>query len=677
MAVSVCGINSRLTYFRNFSALNRSRQRSLRFMSPHFFRALCTTLLLITGFTGFAQSPEISALARRYPGENAVLLNHSEVLTLSPAKGRLTGSSEISRETLLLTERAVNIHNTDELYHGFNHQLRSMEAATLSPSGDRYKTIRTNNFKTTHSSDENIFYNDTKQTRVSYTNLSRFAKTRLSYSLDHNDLHFLLPFYFQSYLPVVHSSFTVSAPRGVQLGYMLKGIGTEKIRFRKEESRNEIRYIWEADSLPAFRSFEKAPSGNSTIPHLVIYIKEYEVGNGPQRLLADADDLYGFYYGFIKNVDSKADAEMSAIVDSLMKGRSDERAKAAAIYRWVQDHMRYVAYEDSLGGFIPRAAAMVCSRRFGDCKDMTSVQVAMARKAGLDAHFAWIGTRDLDYRYTEVPSPVNSNHMICMARIGGKWVYMDGTDRSIPFGFPPAPIQGKEAMISIDEKKYEIVMTPVAEAAMNQTRDTTRVKIVGGGLEGTIASYLSGYDAWNAAGLMQYSSGNDRDKFLKRLIARGGDQFVSKNAQFIPGTDERRSCSIRSEMKLPDYVREAAGESFVNLNLERDFEDLYVDVAQRKVPLDFNYRRELHEVLSLEIPAGQHASYIPADKKDEEPGLWSYSFRYVRQGNRILLLKDIVLNVLQIQPSKFAAHNRLVEGLRNEYRESVVLTRLP
>ncbi len=645
-------------------------------MSVRLLRLLCAALLL-TGPFSFAQSPEISALAGRYPNENAILLNHSEHLKLSLNKGVLTGSSDMLRETLLLTDRATSIHNTDELYHGFHHRLQSMEAATLSPSGDRYKTIRTNNIRTTHSSDENIFYNDTKQTRVSYTNLSRFAKTRLSYTLEHRDVHFLLPFYFQSYLPVAHASFTVSAPKGLRLGYVLKGTNTDKIHFRKEEGRNEVRYIWEADSLPAFRRFEKAPSSNSTIPHVAIYVKEYESGEGPRRVLSDVDDLYRFYYGFIRDVDGKADAEMSAIVDSLLKGRTDERSKAAAIYRWVQDHMRYVAYEDSLGGFIPRPAAMVCSRRFGDCKDMTSVLVAMSRKAGLDAHFAWIGTRDLDYRYDEVPSPVNNNHMICMTRIGGKWVYMDGTDRSIPFGNPPAAIQGKEALISLDDKKYEVVVTPVAEAAMNQNRDTTILRIVGQGLEGTIASHFTGYDAWNAAGLMQYSSGNDREKFLRRLVSRGSDQFVSQNAKFIPGSDERRSCSIRSEMKLPDYVREAGGETFVNLNLERDFESLYVDAAQRNVPLDFDYRRELHQVVSLEIPPGQHVSYLPADKKDEEPGLWSYSFRYLRQGNRILLLKDIQLNALQIPPAKFAAHNRLVEGLRGEYRESIVLSKVP
>lgn len=639
-------------------------------------RFACITLLLAS-FSANSQPSEISAVVRRYPNENAVMLEHAEHLKLGVNRGQISGSSDILRETLLLNERAATIHNTDELYHGFNHKLKAMEAATLSPSGDRYKTIRATNIRTTHSTDESIFYNDTKQTRVTYTNLGRYAKTRLDYSLQHGDIHFLLPFYFQSYLPVVHSGFTVSAPKGVELGYVLKGANTDRIRFRKEESRSETKYIWEADSLPAYRRFEKAPSSNSTIPHLVVYVKSYETGEGTKRVLSNTQDLYGFYYDFIKNVDGKANAEMTTIVDSLMKGKTDERSKAAAIYRWVQEHMRYVAYEDSLGGFIPRAAAMVCARRFGDCKDMTSVLVAMSRKAGLDAHFAWIGTRDLDYRYDEVPSPVNDNHMICMARVGGKWVYMDGTDRSIPFGFPPAPIQGKEALISIDEKKYEVVTTPVAEASLSQTRDTSALKIAGSALQGTIAAHYTGYDAWSAAGLMQYSSGNDREKFLRRLINRGSEQFVSENAKFIPGNDERRGCSIRSDMKLPGYVREAGGETFVNMNLEHDFEDLYVDASQRKVALDFDYRKEIHQVVSLEIPAGHHASYLPADKRDAEPGLWSYSLRYVRNGNRILLIKDIVVDALQIQPAKFAAHNRLVDGLRNEYRESIVLSKAP
>lgn len=124
--------------------------------------------------------------------------------------------------------------------------------------------------------------------------------------------------------------------------------------------------------------------------------------------------------------------------------------------------MHYVAFEDKLGGFIPREAADICKRKFGDCKDMTSIQVALYRKAGIDAYFTWIGTRHKPYTYEEVPLPITDNHMICTIKLDGKWVFLDGTDPLIPFGIPPQGIQGKEALVGIDANNYKIITVPVA-----------------------------------------------------------------------------------------------------------------------------------------------------------------------------------------------------------------------
>lgn len=429
--------------------------------------------------------------------------------------------------------------------------------------------------------------------------------------------------------------------------------------------------------MPSAKRYYNAPALAYSIPHVVVYVKSYEDPQSGEvkSVLASVDDLYHWYYGFIRNVDSKPDPEMAAIVDSLTKGVTTQQEKAARIYNWVQDHMRYVAYEDSLGGFIPRGAALVCSRRFGDCKDMASLLVAMSRKAGLDAHFAWIGTRDIPYRYEELPSPINDNHMICMTRIEGKWVYMDGTDRSILFGMAPAHLQGKEALVAIDAKNYEVVTVPIAAPDRNTTTDTTSLRITGDDLDGDIAAHYTGYPAWHHAAMMLYSSGTDRDIFLKKMIQRGSDRYKQESADFLPGNNEK-SCAIAAKFSLPGYVHHTGNELFLNLNLQHDYDDDYVDKALRESPVQYDYRQHNRQVVSLKIPTGYKASYLPPDKTDSDPALWSYKMHYEQKGDRVWLIKDITFNTLLVTPDKFAAHNRLVEGLRDEYKESVVLSKI-
>lgn len=82
---------------------------------------------------------------------------------------------------------------------------------------------------------ENIFYNDAKQTEVTFSNLSRFARTRLNYNIVHHDVHFLSPFYFQSGIPQRHVVYTVTVPKGVKIGYLMQGLHTDKIKLSTEE----------------------------------------------------------------------------------------------------------------------------------------------------------------------------------------------------------------------------------------------------------------------------------------------------------------------------------------------------------------------------------------------------------------------------------------------------------
>jgi transglutaminase-like putative cysteine protease len=639
--------------------------------------ALLALCLLFAKYSN-GQNAEVSEAAQRYKGENAITWEHKENLHLQFENGKLIGKSEVSREVLLLTDRAASMHNTDEVYHGFQHALTSIEAASMVPSGSKYKTVRATEFKTTHSKEENIFYNDTKETEVTFSNLVRFARTKLDYTVVHHDVHFLTPFYFQSHIPQRSASYSVTMPKGVVIGYKLNGLHTDKVKMTKEEGRNEITYTWTATDLPSFKRYDNAPAYAYSIPHVVVYVKSYEDPRSGAKVsvLSSVDDLYHWYYGFIKNVDSKPDAEMTAIVDSLTKDVSSQKVKAARIYKWVQDHLRYVAYEDSLGGYIPRNAALVCLRRFGDCKDMTSVLVAMSRKAGLDAHFAWIGTRDIPYKYEELPTPMNDNHMICMTRIDGKWVYMDGTDRSILFGMPPYHIQGKEALVSIDAKSFEIVNVPIAGPEKNVTVDTTTLSLTGDDVQGEIAAHYSGYPAWYHSALMMYSSGTDRDKFLRRMTKRGSERFTQESADFKTLSDDAKDCKIAARFSLPGYVHHTGSELYLNLNLQRDYDDDYVDQAQREAPLEYSYRQQRRQVVSLKIPAGYKATYLPPDKADGDPQLWSYKLHYEQKGDRVFLIKDITLNTLLVTPDKFSVHNRLVEGLRDEYKESVVLSKI-
>ena len=59
--------------------------------------------------------------------------------------------------------------------------------------------------------------------------------------------------------------------------------------------------------------------------------------------------------------------------------------------------------------------------------------------------------------------------------VPGVRVFVDGTHPQLPFGYNRNDIQGKEALVAIDEKNYEIVTIPTEAAEKNMTTDRARI----------------------------------------------------------------------------------------------------------------------------------------------------------------------------------------------------------
>lgn len=639
---------------------------------------VCIALLSAAALTCAAQEEDMKAVSGRYPHDNAIVWNHSEHVVFRFDNGSLTAKSNVTEEVLLLKEEATRYYNTGTIYHSSFHKLDKWQAASIVPDGKGYRTLKTTEAKTTRSEDESVFYDDASQTRITFGSLSRYARTRLSYTIEHTDVHFLPGFYFQSGVPVHEASFKVTVPKGVKLRYIMQGQQQDLVKMSKEEGRNETTYSWTANDVPKVKRYDDGPASSYYIPHVLIYIDSY-MGKGQDsatKVFSSVADLYRYYYPFIKKINSKTDDSLKKLTADVISGVANDREKAARIYRWVQQNIKYIAFEDGMGGFIPREAAAVCTRRFGDCKDMSSLLVAMCRSAGLDAYFTWIGTRRKPYTYEEVPLPIVDDHMIATVKLDNEYVFMDGTDPVIPFGTPPSALQGKEALVGIDSKNFKVIKVPELDNARNAIVDSTHLRLDGNLIKGAVDITYQGYAAWRIAGMLQYRNENEMKDALQSLTRRGSNKYLQTNFDYKTAANPGKDVRLYSEFTLGDYASNIDKEWYVNLNLQRTYEDEHADIAERKVPIVFSYKNKIRQVVVMDIPQGYKVTYVPADKKANVPGLWGYKLSYQQTGKQVKLIKEYELYTLNINPDQFKDHNRLVADLRAEYKESIVLTRI-
>lgn len=297
---------------------------------------------------------------------------------------------------------------------------------------------------------ENIFYNDLKVKQFQ-CNLDLPENYALSYSYEviYKDLKFLSSFYFQQANEAV-DDFEISIRKNANVSTALYEFNHDD-RITKSEDDNYIKY--RGKGLTRFQRKSNSVKGNYYLPHIILSVKSIKTPKRKEDVLSSTANIYKWYNSLIKTL-RPDEAYMQQLVAPLIKQGSTDQAKISAIFKWVQNNVQYVAFEDGLAGFKPEAAKTVAKNKYGDCKGMANLLVGMLKAAGFEASHAWIGTRSKNYSYA-IPSLSVDNHMICALDFEGKRYFLDATDKSASWDIPPPHLADKEVLTGKGEN-YEI-----------------------------------------------------------------------------------------------------------------------------------------------------------------------------------------------------------------------------
>ncbi|WP_198351188.1 DUF3857 domain-containing protein [Flavisphingomonas formosensis] len=121
------------------------------------------------------------------------------------------------------------------------------------------------------------------------------------------------------------------------------------------------------------------------------------------------------------------DSAVKAEAARIAKTTSDPRTRAELALQLVQDNVRYLFLGMDDGGYVPAAAELTWTRRFGDCKAKTVLLIALLRELGIEARPVLVNTERGDFVAERLPAVSAFDHVIVEARIAGRSYWMDGT----------------------------------------------------------------------------------------------------------------------------------------------------------------------------------------------------------------------------------------------------------
>ncbi len=317
----------------------------------------------------------------------------------------------------------------------------------------------------------------------------------------------------------------------------------------------------------------------------------------------------GAWYRSLEGSRTQPDDDSRAKVLTLTAGKSTPDEKARAIYAYVSSQVRYIGVAFGVGRFQPHSAGDVLSNQYGDCKDKSTLLIAMLSAAGINADAVLIGA-GITFN-AALPSPASFNHAITLAHIDGKPVWLDSTAEVSPFALLNPILRGKLALVIPATGDAQIETTPKDPPfPFVNTFDATGTLDDKGTSHSHIVMTLRGDDQVTVAQAVRTVSPAQWDELMQRF------SYAMSYAGKVTNAEFSRPDDTSSPFKITyDYEREKAGD-WDNLRLIPQLSPIGLPDIDEKdppvtpIPLGTPHLATDHAVMTL--PKGWSANLPPS-----------------------------------------------------------------
>ncbi|QXP59199.1 transglutaminase-like domain-containing protein [Olleya sp. HaHaR_3_96] len=603
-------------------------------------------------------------LKTQFPDDNIALDASDDVLSFSYDKNtdKVT-VNHVLKETLINLDSRSDI----QLYCVYDDQTE------INTFNITYKTNKDAYFRIIDEAytSQDLFHVDT---RVKYTNID-FPLLGYKYhnTIDKTylDVKYLTKLYFNDNYPIVKKTIKIEVPDWLDIELKEMNFdGYDIIKTTKSNSKRKSKtHTYSIENIKAMSKEENAPGPTYIYPHILILAKSYTIKNDKKVLFANTQDLYNWYKSLANELKNDNSLLKDKVIELTKNAKTDED-KIKNIYYWVQDNIRYIAFEDGIAGFKPDEASSVYTKRFGDCKGMANLTKQMLVEAGFDARLTWIGTKRIAYDYS-IPSLSVDNHMICTLFKDGKTIFLDATEKYNPFGEYADRIQGKQVLIE-DSDKYIIKTVPNSKASFNKEVFNYDLSLQG---ETIIGNVTKQYNGESRSGLLYYFNtikNDKKDTFLEYFLNEGNNNITVSNINTNDLNDRESNIDISYNVKVNNAISSFDNTLYVDLDFDKEF--LNYDFKERETDYIFSAKKHIESNTRLKIPSGYTVSELPKNISITNEN-YNLSVSFLKENDIIKYNKSFTITNAKIEKKDFPQWNDFISQLTNLYKEQIILTK--
>ncbi|MBR5170335.1 MAG: transglutaminase domain-containing protein [Muribaculaceae bacterium] len=507
---------------------------------------------------------------------------------------------------------------------------------------------------------ENVFFDDSRVCYFDVTLGKWGRKRRMTYERTFTDLHYFTRIVLGEQYFVKQKTVTFILPKGFEHYRLVDKNMSPAVTIEHKDKGGSRVVTYTINDMAPIKQEEAMPTVASVYPTVFV------VGS-----FKDAADMFAWGRQ-LSDVDTTIPSLNEILTDINRECHSD-LDKIKNTYAWVQNNIRYVAFEEGISGHQPDKPAEVVRKRYGDCKGMALLLKTLLVAQGFDARLTDVGTREASCLMSEIPTLAAINHAICTLEWQGKTYYLDATCNHIPLGHIPSNVQGMEVMVEVPGGAPSLRTVPVLPASTNC--DSVHIDLTlskAGELTGTITRCVKG--DMKEMLLSAYDSRESQQRLMFERNALNDDDHANKvsDATWVD-RDCRSECAVLTGKMTDNHsVQQIEGEVYVELDPDNMLFTNPIDTNKREndytLPMPC---RQVREVI-LQLPEGVGCDELPEDY-NESNQYADMSCTWQRQGSLIIYRKVMNLRQTRIKREDITTWNANLKRWQSSSHEAVVL----
>jgi len=486
------------------------------------------------------------------------------------------------------------------------------------------------------------------------------------------EMRFNCTFIFPSWMPqsrrsmaVEQSRLVVSVPEHYKLRYrQFHYSGAPQVA-----AENGARtYSWEAKQLQVHQEEALAPAWWRCVTTVWLSPSEFEMERY-KGSMNSWEEFGKFMYTLNQGRDQLPPA-VQQTVHELTDGLDNPAEKIKRLYRYLQEHTRYVSIQLGIGGWQTFDAAYVAGKGYGDCKALSNYMHALLKEAGVPSYCALInaGRGNTDF---EQDFPSNQfNHMILCVPVGKDTTWLECTSAYLPAGYLSGFTSNRPALL-VTEQGGKLVCTPVYGPEQSRQERRLNAQVTP---EGHVQARVS-----------TYYTGERQDELGQRLHVQSREKIMEwvRSALPLPSYDvELYNCveqagavpAIREELALTarNYASISGRRMFLAPNFLNK-SSLRVDAAmQRRSAIHLPAAYTETDTVCIAIPAGYTPESLPKPVVLQSP-FGRYAASVTLQDSTITYIRTMQHHEGTFPASAFPQLEEFCEAVYKADRNRIVL----